>query len=359
MTPDDLPAAAKPAALTDALRKTGVLATNRVVQVTTESDTPIILSRIVRLRLTYDGPTSEAPETIILKTRPTLTPDKAHPSDNTWNSGRQEVEFYTTIAPNLPAGVVPRCFGAHHASETGAWHLLLEDLTDTHVLATEWPLPPSQAQCRTILTARARLHAAWWDDPRLGVSAGTWLDAEAIEHYRQRQQRNYAAFADRLGDNLPPERRDLYERFLDAIPRLYARYRTHHNVTIVQGDAHVWNCFLPRNGGNDVRLFDWQFWRIFVPAMDLAYMMAMHWYPDRRQRLECLLLDHYHETLLALGIAGYDRQALADDYRWSVLMQIGLPLSLSAAGMPPVIWWNNLERILLAVDDLDCRELLT
>jgi hypothetical protein len=26
--------------------------------------------------------------------------------------------------------------------------------------------------------------------------------------------------------------------------------------------------------------------------------------------------------------------------------------------IPPVIWWNNLERILLAVDDLGCRELL-
>jgi hypothetical protein len=26
--------------------------------------------------------------------------------------------------------------------------------------------------------------------------------------------------------------------------------------------------------------------------------------------------------------------------------------------IPAVIWWNNLERILLAVDDLGCRDLL-
>jgi hypothetical protein len=26
--------------------------------------------------------------------------------------------------------------------------------------------------------------------------------------------------------------------------------------------------------------------------------------------------------------------------------------------IPAVIWWNNLERIMLAVDDLDCRSLL-
>jgi hypothetical protein len=27
-------------------------------------------------------------------------------------------------------------------------------------------------------------------------------------------------------------------------------------------------------------------------------------------------------------------------------------------GIGPAVWWNNLERIMLAVDDLDCRELL-
>jgi hypothetical protein len=26
---------------------------------------------------------------------------------------------------------------------------------------------------------------------------------------------------------------------------------------------------------------------------------------------------------------------------------------------PPVIWWNNLDRIMLAVDDLGCRDLLS
>jgi hypothetical protein len=30
----------------------------------------------------------------------------------------------------------------------------------------------------------------------------------------------------------------------------------------------------------------------------------------------------------------------------------------AAYDIPPWIWWNNLERILLAVDDLGCRELL-
>jgi hypothetical protein len=31
---------------------------------------------------------------------------------------------------------------------------------------------------------------------------------------------------------------------------------------------------------------------------------------------------------------------------------------LAGAQIPPLIWWNNLERILMAIDDLGVRELL-
>jgi hypothetical protein len=63
-------------------------------------------------------------------------------------------------------------------------------------------------------------------------------------------------------------------------------------------------------------------------------MMAMHWYPDRRRRLERPRLDHYHAALLAHGV-GYDRRALDDDYRLSVLFQILVPVWQAAIDIPP------------------------
>jgi hypothetical protein len=62
---------------------------------------------------------------------------------------------------------------------------------------------------------------------------------------------------------------------------------------------------------------------------------------------------------MAHGVRGYDRQNLHDDYRLAVLWQIATPVLQAAHDIPPVIWWNNLERVLLAVDDLGCRDLLT
>ena len=62
---------------------------------------------------------------------------------------------------------------------------------------------------------------------------------------------------DHLGDRLSSERRDLYERFFAGVHRVQARMLTYRNVTLVHGDAHVWNCFVPKDGSDDLRYFDW------------------------------------------------------------------------------------------------------
>jgi len=349
-----LPKAANAEQITEALRRSGVLGDGRVAEVVVEKSFPTVLSYLFRLRLTYEGAADRAPPSLILKAGLPERPG------GPWMGGRHEVAFYAEVASATPVGLVPCCFDANWNQVTGAWHLLLEDLTESHLVATSWPLPPTIEQSESIIRTRARFQAAWWDHPRLGKTIGTWQDASAAEQSRQRVAEQYGRFADDLGDRLSPGRRELYARLLEQVPRLTARYHSHRHMTIVQGDAHVWNCFLPRTGGvDDARLFDWDAWRIDVGTDDLAYMMALHWYPDLRQRSEQHLLDCYHDELMARGIRDYDRRALQDDYRLSVLHQILTPVWHHAVGIPPVIWWNNLERIHLAVDDLGCRELLT
>lgn len=349
----NVPGATEPEHLSKVLHRCGALGTGRVHDVTVESSRATLLSRIIRLRLVYDGDAPDAPRSVIFKTG---LPER---SDGSWNAGRQEVAFYTQVAAVMSQCLVPRCFEALWDSDTNAWHLLLEDLTDSHVIVTKWPLPPTMEQCERILRALAGFHAEWWDSPRLGISVGAWLDADAISQYLQRFADGFESFANLLGDRLPRERYDLYERFIDAAPRLLARYHSHRHMSVVHGDAHVWNCLLPRDGGDDVRLFDWDAWRIGVASNDLAYMMATHWYPERRRRMEQPLLDHYHAALVAHGVRGYDRRALDDDYRLSVLWQLMTPVWQAAIDLPPMIWWSHLERILLAIDDLGCSDLLT
>ncbi len=353
MTTYALPPAANADHLTTVLRRAGVLGDGRVRDVDPENPRDTILSHIVRLKLAYDDAASGAPASLILKT---ARHDRLDPS---WVGGRHEVAFYNQVAPRLPAGLVPRCLDADWSADTNAWHLLLEDLSATHMIATIWPLPPASGQCEIIVGSLARVHAEWWDNPGLGASVGAWQDADALQQMLQTFAGHLARFIDQYGDRLPLERRQLYDRLIEVAPRLRQRYLSHRNVTVAHGDAHVWNCMLPRDvESDDARFFDWDSWHIGVGTSDLAYMIAMHWYPDRRRRYEPHLLDRYHRELLARGIESYDRRALADDYRLSVLQRITTPVWQASFNIPPAIWWNNLERIFLAVDDLDCRELL-
>src|SRR5580765_5833605 len=245
MTTDPLPRATDSQHLTDALRRSGTLVDGRVGVVVVESSRTTELSRIIRLRLTYEPAAAAAPSSLILKT---ARPDRV---GGGWIGGRHEVGFYDQVASAMPTVVAPRCFEAFWDAETNDWHLLLEDLSDSHVIATAWPLPPTMEQCRRIVEGHARFHAAWWDDPRLGASVGTWTDAEATEQHLRTLAERFGRFADFVGDRLSRERRDLFERLIDTAPRLLARYHSRRNVTIVQGDAHVWNSFLPGDGGDD------------------------------------------------------------------------------------------------------------
>jgi hypothetical protein len=353
MTTDALPPVANADHLTETLRASGLLGAVRICNVSLMSSQQKLRSHTFRLRLDYEGPAEGAPSSVILKMG--HLDGAGHPS----YANRQEIAFYRDIAPALPARLVPNCFEAVEATDSSAWHLLLEDLTDSHFIATEWPLPPTFAQCESIVQALARVHAAWWDDPRLGVSVGCWRDTAASDRILQSLVDQFARFADRYGEMMPPERRDLYKRLFDSAPRLLARYHSRRNLTIIHGDAHTWNFFLPRpDGGEGVRLLDWEGWSLDTATDDLAYMMAMLWYPDRRRRIERTLLDGYYAALLAHGVRGYDRKALDDDYRLSVLWLILRPVGQAAGNIAPRVWWNNLERIMLAVDDLGCRELL-
>jgi hypothetical protein len=351
---EGVPAQASGERLTDVLRRAGLLGGDgAVADVAVEASRTLLVSRVARLRLTYTGDAGAAPSHLFFKAR------RGDLEGALAERGRRECEFYATVAAATPPGLLPRCYEAV-ASSDGVWHLLMEDLTATHEAPIDWPVPPTVEHGDRIIEAHARFHAHWWDHPRLGVSVGHFTDTSgALDQYLASCATDFSSFADRLGDRLSPERRGLYERLLAAAPRLIARYRSHRDLTIVHGDAHTWNVMLSRDPVRpDVRLIDWDGWRVDVGTDDLAYMIALYWSPERRRRLERRSLERYHATLVAHGVRGYDVDALWKDYRLSVLWQITTPVWQAAHKLGPWIWWPSLERVMVAVDDLDCTELL-
>jgi hypothetical protein len=107
----DLPDVARPDHLTEALRRHGVLSAGRVRDVTAKGPRDLLMSRIVRLELTYEGAAERAPASLILKT---WRPREGVP--DAWSA--REVLFYDTVAPATPAGLLLRCFDAGRSPET-------------------------------------------------------------------------------------------------------------------------------------------------------------------------------------------------------------------------------------------------
>jgi hypothetical protein len=58
------------------------------------------------------------------------------------------------------------------------------------------------------------------------------------------------------------------------------------------------------------------------------------------------------------GALHYAFDALREDYRQSVLWQITPPMWQANHGLVPAIWWNHLDRIMSAVHDLGCLDLI-
>ena len=101
---------------------------------TIEAARNTILSRVMRLRPVCSS-ADDGPQLLFIKA------SRDDPDVEVPGEGRREVDFFSSVAPLTPAGLLPRCYAARQ-DERG-FHLLLEDLSDTHDVVSPCPLPPT------------------------------------------------------------------------------------------------------------------------------------------------------------------------------------------------------------------------
>jgi Ecdysteroid kinase-like family len=320
-------------------------------------------SLVYPLRITYspDAPAA-APRRLVLKVP---RPDVAAPV--TARNARQEFGFYARLAPQMPAVPTVRCYAGAHEPARGAYHVVLADLSATHAPPRD-NVPPAEPLCAAAVRSLARLHAHWWQHPRLGRDLGTPRPAAAGEAglatAMANNERAIGAFLDYLGPELPPAWRRRHPQCLAFLPQV-RRSRVAGPVTLTHGDPQWRNFLLPRDSARGTaRLFDWQTWDAGVPMDDLWYMIGRHWFPEPRPELVERLLRHYHTALLGAGVAaaGYPWGRCWDDFRVALLRS---PLSVTTGwqrrgtpGDPRALWAQRVVWSWMLVDALHCAELV-
>ena len=344
--------------LTQLLRQQGALHHGHVVSVTTPSDQSN----------STEGPGFQNSNRLQIKYSPDATPSaptrlylKAQDGAVHKAAGEREVAFYLSVMAQMPAPPAPRCFDAAYDSESGAYHLLLEDVSETH--RTVHPEEPAtQNDIEKMLEALARLHAYWWGHPQLGQSIGTLPTSETIHASFTQLGNVFPKYVDYLSDRLSAERRQIYEKVLERYPAaLIRRLTQRETLTVVHDDAHAGNFLLSRQATEQrVYLIDWQQWGTQSGLHDVAYLIALFWYPERRARLEQWAVKRYHERLRHYGVQNFDWQACWNDYRLQAIGNLLVPFW--AWVFLGEHWgfhrWHQLEKAMLAFQDLKCEAYL-
>jgi hypothetical protein len=273
----------------------------------------------------------------------------------------REVLFYSEIAYLMKVTCIPRCYYAGRDEQSGSFTIVLEDLSATH-FQTDYPLPPTFEYCEMAVDCLAKIHATWWIRQGSETVLGPYPQNEEIKEqileWTTYHRRAWADFSNFMGDRLSQSRRKLIEKTLSSVDRSLGRYLSNDNLTLTHTDTHLWNFLFPKDSGGEAKLIDWQSYRYGLGVDDLVPMIALNWYPERRQRFERPMLSKYHITLVNNGIKEYSWEDLLTEYRWSVVRGLFVPIWQWDHKVGAFIWYNNLEKILLAFQDLNCMELL-
>lgn len=336
--------------LTDVLRRNGVLESGEVSQIKPIFAKTLQVSKISRLKIDYsEDAQTTAPASLFLK----LSRLDTYPLVN----DRSEVEFYQKVA-NRSVGPIVQCYDSAFSEETNCSHLLLEDLSETHTQPRDRRLP-SPLECELAVMSLAEFHATWWEHPKLGGEIGRIFDASWLETFLLNLKSSTEAFLSFLGDDITIENRRVYERLLLSCRKIWGRLTNPAGLTVTNGDLHWWNFLYPKDAAQDmVRIIDWQLWHIDLGARDLAFLIALGGFAEERHTGELALLKLYHRTLLANGVTNYDWSTFWNDYRYSAIRNLNMPVIFWSQGKHETTWKNTMQRAFQSFDELGCLELL-
>jgi hypothetical protein len=277
--------------------------------------------------------------------------------------GPSEVTYYTRDYVGVAGAPLIRCYNAAYSEAKQRYHLLLDDVSESHVEAAQ--KAPTLEYGLALAEGLAVLHAHWWGAQRLAEAGAPMHSARHIQRFVNIAEPGAGHilnhFSAELEPHWPAAIRALYAQHPPAIIQ---RTQDDNGFTLIHGDVGHNNILVPRDGDRPVYLIDRQpfNWSLttWLGVYDLAYALVLDWPVETRRRLEMPILRHYHDQLSKNGVNGYAWQQLFDDYRLSVAMGVYIATEYCRGGVNErqvTTWLPMLQRSLIACDDLDCSEL--
>lgn len=269
------------------------------------------LGELGRVNLTYAGePPANAPASVIVKL-PTNVPE---PRGMAAALGfyEREVGFYRDLSRESDIRV-PHAYYHAFEPETAAFALVLEDFPGA--AAGDQLASCSVDQAQLAVRELARLHAKWWESPRLSQYA--WLPSRGHHFFQILQAAHLQAlpvFEEHWSSRFDPAvcrvARRLGERFDAYIESLMDR-----PLTLAHQDYRLDNMLFGTPGtAEEFILLDWQLVQQGTGLTDLQYFISSNLRKEMRERHTEDLVRLYHEGLREGGVSSYNLEECREDF---------------------------------------------
>jgi hypothetical protein len=276
--------------------------------------------------------------------------------------GQSEVTYYRRDYVGVEDAPLIRCYDAVFSEDRLCYHLLLDDLSETHIEAAE--KSPTLGYGLALAESLAVMHAHWWGAQRLAEAGAPKHSAEHIQRFVDIAKPGVDHILNHFSVELEPHWPDTIHEFYAKHPAaIIKRTQDDNGFTLIHGDVGHNNILVPREGDRplyiiDRQPFDWSL-TTWLGVYDLAYAIVLDWEVEVRRNLEMPVLRQYHDQLIKNGVKNYPWDQLFDDYRLSVAMGIYIATEYCRSGINRRIstWLPMLQRSLTACDDLHCRDL--
>ena len=263
--------------------------------------------------------------------------------------GRHEVDYYQHTFVDLDAAPLAACH--HAAADDTHYHLLLDDLADTH--RNQDDVPVTEAYGRGLVGSLAKLHAHRW--------APSPPDATAIQASLREPLAGLPTMLAAMEDGFTADERakvvEVFERLPTALAR---RAEDPSGFSWVHGDLNPGNILAPREGPGTVLLIDYQPFGMATPAhqlamSDLAHAMVLWWPVADRRTFAPRLVEHWNDALRSHGVPAAFPARQREDWQLCVAQTLLVPASRcsepDAVTTHRRLWEMHVRRALAALDD--------